>query len=224
MTISHRGGGILLRDTHFNENLRLRFMNRLIILALASMVLLPPSGAVEVDSESFGTSLNGWKENRTASYTINNHRYLTHRPTVTPNAGGGVFVSTRVEHRPRFGKKTTSYIELNYSASGTLLSAQIKVMAGDLRLNTGSISRPASSPKPTDGESSEGDSKPWLTPTTKMVSDLFQALDTEFAKLSKRDQEEKKDVLNRVFGKGYQSADLSSALRHNLNLLLKFTG
>ena len=56
-----------------------------------------------------------------------------------------------------------------------------------------------------------------------MVNDLFKALDTEFGKLAKKEQEGKKDVFSRVFGSGYQTADLSSALRHNLNLLLRYT-
>ena len=56
-----------------------------------------------------------------------------------------------------------------------------------------------------------------------MVMELFTALDTEFAKLSKHDQDGKKDVFSRVFGKSYQTADLSTALRHNVNLLLGHT-
>jgi hypothetical protein len=56
-----------------------------------------------------------------------------------------------------------------------------------------------------------------------MVNDLFKALDTEFVKLTKKEKEGKKDVFSRVFGSGDQTADLSAALRHNLNLLLRDT-
>jgi len=196
---------------------------KFLITALTGLSFLLPAAAVTVDVDSLGNALNGWRKNRTASYSINSHPYLTYKPTVTPNPAGGIFVSTRVEHNPRFGKKMTSYIDLNYSAEGTLLTAQIKVMAGDLRLNTGAIARPALAPAPVEGQPAV-DAEPWLNPTTQMVNELFAALDTEFAKLSKRDQDEKKDVFNRIFGKGYQTADLSSALRHNLNLLLGYTG
>ena len=196
---------------------------KFILTALAGLSLVMPSAAVKVDTDSLGTALNGWRKNRTAYYSINNHAYLTHKPTVTPNPAGGIFVSTRVEHKARFGKKLTSYIELNFSASGSLQSAQIRVMSGDLRLNSGLISRPALKAPPAEGEAETPDLEPWHTYKTKMVADLFTALDTEFAKLSKRDQEEKKDVFSRVFGKGYQTADLSAALRHNANLLLRYT-
>ncbi|MDA7868811.1 hypothetical protein N9B28_03290, partial [bacterium] len=86
-----------------------------LMTALTGLSLFVPASAVTVDTDSLGAALNGWRKNRTASYSIDNHSYLTHKPTVTPNAGGGIFVSTRVEHKPRFGKKLTSYIELNYS-------------------------------------------------------------------------------------------------------------
>lgn len=196
---------------------------KFLLSALTGFSLLLPGYAVSVDTDSFGAALNGWRRDRTASYSIDNHVYLTHMPTVTPNPGGGIFVSTRVEHKARFGKKMTSYIELNYSADGSLMSAQIKVMAGDLQLNTGLITRPALKAPAAEGAAPDLDLEPWHSPTTKMVNELFTSLDTEFAKLSKRDQDEKKDVFSRVFGKGYQTADLSAALRHNVNLLLGYT-
>ena len=96
--------------------------------------------------------------------------------------------------------------------------------SGAFRLNTGLISRPALEAAPIEGEEgSEANPEPWQSPDKKMVEDVFKSLDLEFAKLSKRDQDEKKDVFSRVFGKKYQSADLSSALRHNMNLLLRYT-
>lgn len=196
---------------------------KLLITALTGLSLCLPASAVTVDTDSLGAALNGWRKNRTASYSIDSHVYLTHKPTITPNPGGGVFVSTRVEHNPRFGKKLTSYIELNYSADGALQSAQIRVMSGAMRLNSGLISRPALKAPPAEGEAPALDLEPWHSPTTKMVNDLFTSLDAEFAKLSKRDQDEKQDVFSRVFGKRYQSADLAAALRHNTNLLLGHT-
>ena len=194
----------------------------LFVTVIAGLSFLLPASAVTIDTQAYGESLNGWRKNRTAFYSIDNHSYLTHKPTVSPSPDGGIFVSTRIEHAPRFGKKTTSYLELSYSAAGTLLTIQIKIMAGDLRLNTGLISRPALIATPAEGEV-PAVALPWTTPTKTMVDNLFKALDTEFAKLSKKEQEGKKDVFSRVFGTGSKSADLSAALRHNLNLLLRHT-
>lgn len=194
-----------------------------LISALAGFSLALPASAVTVDIDSFGASLNGWRKNRTAYYTINSNPYLTYKPTITPNAAGGIFISTRVEHKPRFGKTTTCYIELNYSGEGTLLSAQIKVMAGELLMDTGAIAQPPLAAAPAEGEAPPVNPEPWLNPTTRMVNQLFTALDAEFTKTAKLAQGEKKDVFSRVFGKGTQRADLSAALRHNVNLLLGYT-
>ena len=189
----------------------------------AGMALLLPTAAVNFDSDSFGQSLNGWRKNRTASYSIDHHSYLTYKPTVTPSPGGGIFISTRVEHRPTLGRKTTSYIELSYSEEGTLITAQIRIMAGDQQVNTGLIQRQPLAPAPVEGEAPVANAEPWNTPTKVLIQDLFKALDTEFAKVAKQDLEGKKDVFSRVFGKGYQSADLAAALRHNLNLTMRWT-
>ena len=140
--------------------------------------------------------------------------------SATGSPQGGVFVSTRVEHKKTFGKKTTAYIELDYDSESTLLTVQIKVMANGLRLNSGAIARPPLAPAPSAGAPAAGDAEPWLSPTARMINQLFTALDGEFTKLAKAKQEEKKDVFSRVFGKGYDGADLATALRHNLNLLI----
>lgn len=194
----------------------------LFVTVIAGLSFLLPASAVTIDTQAYGESLNGWRKNRTAFYSIDNHSYLTHQPTVSPSPDGGIFVSTCIEHAPRFGKKTTSYLELSYNSAGTLLTIQIKIMAGDLRLNTGLISRPALIATPAEGEV-PAVALPWTTPTKTMVNSLFKALDTEFAKLSKKEEEGKKDVFSRVFGTGSKSVGLSAALRHNLNLLLRHT-
>ncbi len=194
----------------------------LIVSAFTSIVLLLPTSAVQFDVESFGQSLNGWRKNRTASYTIDNHAYRTHRPTISPAPGGGIFVSTRVEHAPRIGKLTTSYIELVFSPTGILLTGQLRVVVKDQQITTGMITRP---PLPTkgEGEAPVVDPTPWNTPTTQLVNDLFKGLDTELGKLAKSDLAGKRDLVSRLFTKDYGSADLAGALRHNLNLMLKYT-
>jgi hypothetical protein len=218
------GAGIPLPATLFRKKPKIMITKKLLITAFTGLSLFLPLSAVTVDTDTFGEALNGWRKNRTASYSIDNHNYLTHKPTVTPNPGGGIFVSTRIEHNPKFGKKTTSYIELSYSSAGTLLTAQIRMMAGDLGLNTSLISRPVLTSKPLEGEEAVTSAEPWTSPEGSMVIALFKSLDAEFASLTKKREEGKKDVFSRVFGRGYQSADLSAAIRHNLNLLLKYTG
>ena len=193
---------------------------KLFLSSIAALAMVVPASAVVFDVDTFGQSLNGWRKNRTASYSIDNHSYLTHKPTVSPSPAGGIFVSTRVEHRPTLGKKTTSYIELSYSSEGTLITAQIRIMAGDKQINTGLISRPALAPAPVEGQPLVANPEPWNNATRILIQDLFKSLDSEFAKVAKQDLEGKKDVFSRVFGKGYQSADLSAALRHNLNLMI----
>lgn len=191
---------------------------RLLLGAFMGMSLLGSASAVTFDSDTFGRALNGWQKNRTASYSIDNHSYRTHRPTLTRNPGGGLFISARVEHLRSFGKKTTSYIELSYSAEGTLVTAQIRIMAGDFRVNSGLINRPALA-APAEGEAPAADTEPWNNPTGVMIQDLFKALDNEVAKMAKAG-DGKKDIFSRAFGRGYDSADLAAALRHNLNLLM----
>lgn len=197
-------------------------MKTTLILAFTSIILLWPASAVQMDIQSFGQSLNGWKKNRTAVYSIDNHAYRTHRPTITPTPGGGVFVSTRVEYTPRIGKMTTSYIELTFSSGGTLLTGQLRVVVKGLQVTTGLISRPDEAVRG-EGEVPTADSTPWNTPTNRLVNDMFKALDTELVKLSKSDLAGKKDLFSRLFSKDYGSADLAGALRHNLNLILRYT-
>lgn len=196
-------------------------MKTLLISAFTSVVLLWPSSAAQFDTESFGQSLNGWKKSRTASYSIDNHAYRTHRPTISPTPGGGIFVSTRVEHTPRIGKLTTSYIELTFSPSGILLTGQLRVVVKGQQITTGLISRAPQAAPPASGEKTPHDPTPWNTPTTQLVNDMFKALDTEMTKLAKSDLAGKRDLFSRLFSKDYGSADLAGALRHNLNLILR---
>lgn len=198
-------------------------MIKKLLLSTITLLTCLNSSAVTLDVDTFGNNLNGWRKNRTAHYTIDNHTYRTHKPTVTPTPAGGAFISTRVEFTPILGKKTTSFIELNYSASGTLISAQIRITSGKLRMNTGLITRPTLAAVPAEGEAPIVNDEPWVSTEGQMVRDLFTALDTEFQKLAKKDLEGKKDVFSRVFGKGDRGEDLAAALRHNLNLLIANT-
>jgi hypothetical protein len=191
---------------------------RLLTITIAAGLSLSAS-AVSFDTEGFGAALNGWGKKRTASYSIDNHSYRTHQPTTTPAPGGGMFVSARVDHCPRGGKATSSYIELVFSGEGHLLSGQIRIKVGEKSLNTGQVVRAPEKPAPAEGET-EQDLEPWKTPTMQVVMDMFSALDTELGKLEKDDTKGRKDVFGRIFGQDFGSADLAAALRHNVNLML----
>lgn len=197
---------------------------QLFLSALTGWSLSMPAVAVKFDTLGFGGTLNGWRKNRTAPYCIDHHSSLTYKPTITPNPGGGIFISTRIGHRPTLSKQTTSYLELSYSSEGTLVTAQTRIMAGDNPINTGLLMRPALAPVAAEGEPAPTNPEPWNTGTKVLIRNLFKSLDTEFAKVAKQDLEGKKDVFSRVFGTGYQTADLAAALRHNLNLIMRFTG
>ncbi|MDA0766631.1 MAG: hypothetical protein O3A92_07395 [Verrucomicrobia bacterium] len=198
-------------------------MKTILTIVACSLSLSLSASAVSFDAEAFGSALNGWRKNRTASYSVDNHSYRTHRPTVTQTHGGGMFVSARVDHCPRGGKATSSYIELVFSGEGHLLSGQIRIKVGEKSLNTGQVVRAPEKPAPTEGEA-EQDLEPWKTPTMQVVMDLFSALDSELGKLEKDDTKGKRDVFGRIFGQDFGSADLAAALRHNVNLMLGSAG
>ena len=58
-------------------------MKHITFAAFLSLAAIAPTQAVTIDVESYGADLNGWKKNRTASYTLNNNLYRTHRPSAT---------------------------------------------------------------------------------------------------------------------------------------------
>jgi hypothetical protein len=199
-------------------------MKRLVAGTLCALGMTLATSAVEFDINAFGDSLNGWRKDRAAHYTMDNHSYATHVPTVSRTHGGGLFISTRIECKARAGKAAVSHLELAFSPEGHLISGQVRVTVNGKRLNTGQVTRaPQSAPAPPAEDGTvPADPEPWKTATTQIVMDLFSALDTEFAKLEKADTEGKKDVFGRLFGKGFDSADLAAALRHNMNLMLGF--
>ena len=81
--------------------------------------------------------------------------------------GAGYELAGRVDHCPRAGKPTSSYIELAFSPQGHLLSGQIRVKVGNKSLNTGQVFRAPDKPSPAEGEEAEN-LEPWKTPTTQV--------------------------------------------------------
>lgn len=191
-------------------------MKYIATIACASLLSLLSAGASSIDTESFGASLNGWKKNRTASYSINNSGYRTHQPTVTETTDGGMFVSTRIDRGRCFGSKgATCFLELTFSPAGTLTVGQIRINAEGMQLNTGAVARRVETA--TEGEEAIS----LVSPTESLVQELFTRLDSELAKLDKaEDKGGRRDILGRLSNSDESTANYSAALRHNLNLLL----
>ena len=174
-----------------------------------------------VNLESLGQSLNGWNKGRVATYTIDNQTYRTHQPTVTKNLDGGIFLSMRVEHLSAIRPDAVAYLELTFTPSGYVGSSQIRLTMNGKKFDTGQVLRPQEQVL-AEGEVGSAD---WRTTHMKLVLDLFSKLDSQFTKSEgKEDKPVKKDIWGRLNGSKLDSADLSAALRHNLNLLLANVG
>jgi hypothetical protein len=186
-------------------------------LALASF-----SFAASFDAEGFGTSLNGWQKNRTASYAFTDAKYRTHFPTITYSPSGAMFLSTQVDLLADAGKGAICQIGLTFSSSGVLEGIQIKGSINNKALDTGLVRRPeapAMAPAPAGGAA--------VTPprpfhaTDEMIAELFTRFDAEMKKVTEGKETMRSDLLSRLAGNNVKSADLSAGLRHNVNLMLQ---
>tara|TARA_A100001037_G_scaffold306864_1_gene357682 strand:- start:23960 stop:24577 length:618 start_codon:yes stop_codon:yes gene_type:complete len=200
-------------------------MKRFSLLAVLFFTSLLPSPATTLNVEAFGKALHGWKKDRTASYTINNNRYRTHRPTATRTQGGGLFISTRIEEGGRLSSGAVCVLELTFSPEGHPIAAQIRATMKGKRLDTGLVTRKAAAPLPTEGEGTAEAGAGWQTPTNTLVMDLFTRFDAELRKLDgKEGGRQRRDIFGRVTGSANKRTDVPAAIRHNLNLLLGHVG
>ena len=196
-------------------------MKTVAILVAIGLSGLNSAFGLGIDLDSLGRSLNGWSKKRTASYTIDSHTYRTHVPTVTENLDGGIFVSMRVEHLSAIRPDATAYLELTFTPSGYVGVSQIRLTANGKKYDTGQILRPQEQIS-LDGGIGSAD---WRSTHTKLVLELFKKLDSEFAKEEGKEKGgAKRDLWGRFNGSKLNQADLSAALRHNLNLLLGNVG
>lgn len=186
---------------------------------VASLLISLPAFAVTFDLEAFGASLNGWDKKRTANYTFTDAKYRTHLPTITPTPSGGIFVATRIDLLSGVGTAAISNLHLTFSSTGVLESAQIKGNVGHRALDTGVVRRPEAPPAPTTPEGAVPvPAKPFHA-TDELVTELFSSFDGEMKRLNAAAEAEKRDLFARLAGK--PAHDLSAALRHNLNNILR---
>lgn len=186
---------------------------------LAALLFSLPAFAVTFDLDAFGTALNGWDKKRTANYTFTDAKYRTHLPTITPTPSGGIFVATRIDLLSGVGTAAICNLHLTFSSSGTLESAQIKGNVGHRSLDTGVVRRPDAPAAPAAAEGAVPvPAKPFHA-TDELVAELFSSFDGEMKRLNTAAEAEKRDLFARLAGK--PAHDLSAALRHNLNLILR---
>lgn len=190
-----------------------------IIPILASLALASSTIAASFDTEGFGSRLNGWKKDRTASYAFTDAKYRTHLPTITFSPSGTMFLSTQVDLLAMAGKGAICQIGLTFSPTGTLEGAQIKGTIGGKALDTGLIRRPEAPAAPADGETAEPP-RPFRA-TDEMITELFVRFDAEMKKFTEAKGSMRADLFSRMAGNNVKSADLSAGLRHNINLMLQ---
>jgi hypothetical protein len=179
------------------------------IALLATLALTTFASAASFDAEAFGASLNGWRKDDTARYSLGDGEYSTHKPAITATHNGGIFLTTRVDLLASGRDRSTCHISLTFSRAGVLEAAQIKGFIGNKSIDTGIVRRvePAAD-------------APSADPTADLIATLFSAFDTEVGKIRAEQEKDNTDLFSRLGSKRARSGDVSAGLRHNLNLLL----
>lgn len=191
-------------------------MKLVAILISMGLSSLGTAFGLSLDLEGLGQNLNGWSAKRTATYTIDSQTYRTHVPTVTPDLEGGLFVSMRVEHLSGQRPDATAYLELSFAPDGSVAAAQIRLTMNGHHYNTGQVT-----PKERElFEEAGADANGPRKAPSRVVLDLFRELDQQLAKEKGEGQSGTKDLWGRLRRSRLNEADVSAALRHNLNLLL----
>jgi hypothetical protein len=196
--------------------MKLRLIPILLTLALGSSAL-----AVSFDTEGFGSRLNGWKKDRTASYAFTDAKYRTHVPTITYSPSGAMFLSTQVDMLALAGKGAICHIDMTFSAGGQLEGVQIKGLINNKAIDTGLVRRPeAPALEPVVEGATAAPPRPFH-PTDEMIAELFIQFDAQMKKVTEAKEGWRSDLSSRLSGNTVKSADLSAGLRHNLNLMLQ---
>lgn len=192
-----------------------------IIPILATLAISSSAFAASFDTEGFGSRLNGWQKNRTASYAFTDAKYRTHVPTITYSPSGTMFLSTQVDLLAAAGKGAVCQIGLTFSSSGVLEGAQIKGAIGSKSLDTGLIRRPEAPVTAPVAEGAAATPPRPFHPTDEMIAELFMQFDAQMKKFTEAKETWRSDLSSRLAGNNVKSADLSAGLRHNVNLMLQ---
>ena len=166
---------------------------------LALLFATSSFAAVEIDVESFGTSLGGWKarKGKAAEYEISEAQYRTYQPEVSPSPDGGIFVSVRIDHMRGFmASDDHASLELSFAADGTLVTAQSSLALQGRTISSELIKGGASA--------STSVAAPYVDRAVKIGTDLVSDLSSKLLR-------EKIVEAGRV--------SFPAAIRHNYNLL-----
>lgn len=185
------------------------------IALLASLVLAAAAHATSFDTDAFGDSLNGWRKDRTARYSLGDGEFRTHIPAITTTHSGGIFLSARVDLLSAGRDRSSCHITLTFSRSGTLEAAQIKGVVGNKSVDTGLVRRQEPAP-PVEG----APPTPAIDPTAELIATLFTEFDGEVAGVRAEDEKDRTDLFSRLATPRGRAGDISAGLRHNLNLIL----
>ena len=140
--------------------------------------------------------------------------------TVTQNLDGGIFVSMRVEHLSLVRPDATAYLELTFTPSGYVGAAQIRLTMNGEKYDSGQVLRAQDDVT----ELGAIGSPDWRSAHMKLVLEVFAKLDADFKKEEGEENKGKRDLWGRLNGSQLDEANVSAALRHNLNLLLTNVG
>ncbi len=87
-------------------------------------------GAVDIDEDTLGVSLGGWKKSgkKYAQYRIADTTYRSYRPEATMTPDGGTYVSLRIDHvRGWFSSDDHAILEITIDRHGDIVSAQSNI-------------------------------------------------------------------------------------------------
>ncbi len=171
------------------------------LLLLCLLFALPLHAAVEIDVETFGESLGGWKarKGKAAEYEISEATYRTYQPESSPSPDGGIFVSVRIDHvRGFMASDDHASLELSFAADGTLVTAQSSLALQGRTISSELIKGGTSA--------STSVAAPYVDRAVKIGTDLV-------ADLSSKLLREKIVEPGRV--------SFPAAIRHNYNLLFQ---
>lgn len=65
------------------------------------------------------------KDGTAVEYRSGGSNYRTYKPTATPSEGGGLFVSTKIDHMRGFGDDDHAQVELTFNAEGKLENSKV---------------------------------------------------------------------------------------------------
>lgn len=102
---------------------------------------------IELDFNELGRRLGGWrhKDGTAAEYKSSGSNYRTYKPTTSNPAGGGLFLSTKIDHIRGAAKDDHCQLEMTFDAQGTLVSWRNRVqIQGNPKFDSGLVTEAAS--------------------------------------------------------------------------------